>query len=85
MILRLRAEARETYMAFDENWTKVIGTRLSRRSALRGGVIGGAGLVAAALIGCGDDDDDDAAAPKAAAPLPTSTPKAAAWHWSMAR
>ena len=28
---------------------------------LRGGLLGGAGLAAAALIGCGDDDDDDAA------------------------
>jgi ABC-type transport system substrate-binding protein len=26
---------------------------------LRGGVLGGAGLAAAALVGCGDDDDDD--------------------------
>ncbi len=32
---------------------------LNRRTLLRGGVIGGAGLAAAALIGCGGDDDDD--------------------------
>ena len=31
----------------------------SRRTLLRGAVLGGAGLAAAALIGCGDDDDDD--------------------------
>ena len=47
--------------------------RVSRRTALRGGAIGAAGLVGAALIGCGDDDDDDAAAPAAAAkPAPTA-------------
>ncbi|MPZ22600.1 MAG: hypothetical protein GEU28_03465 [Dehalococcoidia bacterium] len=33
--------------------------RLSRRSLLRGTAIGGAGLAAAAFVGCGDDDDDD--------------------------
>ncbi|MXZ46984.1 MAG: hypothetical protein F4Z08_08370, partial [Chloroflexi bacterium] len=32
---------------------------LNRRTLLRCGVIGGAGLAAAALIGCGGDDDDD--------------------------
>ena len=32
---------------------------LSRRNLIRGGVLGVAGLTAAALIGCGDDDDDD--------------------------
>ena len=32
---------------------------LSRRTLLRGSLLGGAGLAAAALIGCGDDDDDD--------------------------
>jgi peptide/nickel transport system substrate-binding protein len=32
---------------------------VSRRTLLRGGLLGGAGLAAAALIGCGDDDDDD--------------------------
>jgi ABC-type transport system substrate-binding protein len=32
---------------------------LSRRTLLRGGLLGGVGLAAAALIGCGDDDDDD--------------------------
>ncbi len=32
---------------------------VSRRTLLRGGVLGGVGLAAAALIGCGGDDDDD--------------------------
>ena len=36
-------------------WTQAVG----RRTLLRGGVLGGAGLAAAALIGCGGDDDDD--------------------------
>ena len=48
-------------------------TRISRRAALRGGVIGGAGLAAAALIGCGDDDEEPAA-PVATAPPATATP-----------
>ena len=33
---------------------------LHRRTLLRGGLLGGVGLAAAALIGCGGDDDDDA-------------------------
>ena len=37
-------------------WTQAVG----RRTLLRGGMLGGAGLAAAALIGCGGDDDDDA-------------------------
>ena len=45
---------------FEDGWA---GQLLSRRSVLRGGLLGGllggAGLAAAALIGCGDDDDDD--------------------------
>ena len=36
-------------------WTHSV----DRRTLLRGGLIGGAGLAAAALIGCGGDDDDD--------------------------
>ena len=32
---------------------------VSRRTLLRGGLLGGVGLAAAALIGCGGDDDDD--------------------------
>ena len=36
-------------------WTQAVG----RRTLLRGGLVGGAGLAAAALIGCGADDDDD--------------------------
>ena len=36
-------------------WTHSVG----RRTLLRGGLLGGVGLAAAALIGCGGDDDDD--------------------------
>ena len=36
-------------------WTHPVG----RRTLLRGGLLGGVGLAAAALIGCGGDDDDD--------------------------
>ncbi len=32
---------------------------LNRRTLLRGGLLGGVGLAAAALVGCGGDDDDD--------------------------
>ena len=39
-------------------WTQAVG----RRTLLRGGLLGGVGLAAAALIGCGGDDDDDEAA-----------------------
>ena len=35
---------------------------LHRRTLLRGGMLGGLGLTAAALIGCGGDDDDDSGA-----------------------
>ena len=38
---------------------QTLATRTSRRALLRGAALGGAGLAAAALIGCGDDDDDD--------------------------
>ena len=48
-------------------------TAVSRRNILRGGLIGGAGLAAAALIGCGGDDDE-APAP---APAPAATTAAA--------
>jgi hypothetical protein len=34
--------------------------RFSRRTLLRGAAIGGTGLVAAAIVGCGDDDDGGA-------------------------
>ena len=42
--------------AHDPRWW---GAELNRRSLLRGGLLGGVGLAAAALIGCGGDDDDD--------------------------
>ena len=58
----------------DEWWATAHG----RRALLRGALLGGVGLAAAALIGCGgdDDDDDDAVAP--AAPAETATQVAAA-------
>ncbi|MEZ4552747.1 MAG: ABC transporter substrate-binding protein [Dehalococcoidia bacterium] len=37
-------------------WTE---SRLGRRAALRGGLIGASGLAAAALMGCGGDDEGD--------------------------
>lgn len=46
-------------MSDDSYWTR---RRISRRTALRGGAVGIAGLAGAALIGCGGDDDDDGAA-----------------------
>ena len=49
---------------------------LSRRTILRGGFLGGAGLAAAALVGCGDDDDDDD--DDAATPTATATAAATA-------
>ena len=41
---------------------------LNRRALLRGGLVGGAGLAAAALVGCGGGDDDEPAATATAAP-----------------
>ncbi len=55
-------------------WNRLHSTRLSRRSALRGGGLGLAGLTGALLIGCGDDDDDGPAAP---APTAAATTAAA--------
>ncbi len=55
-------------------------TPVSRRNILRGGLIGGAGLAAAALIGCGGDDDEapaPAPAPAAATAAATAAPTAA--------
>ena len=46
----------------DERLTDVMsGSSFGRRTLLRGSMLGGAGLAAAALIGCGDDDDEPAA------------------------
>ena len=63
-----------------QDWRELFAQRLSRRIVLRGGLLGGAGLAAAALIGCGDDDDDGAAATGTAADgdgaEATSTPRA---------
>ena len=50
-----------------------------RRTLLRGGLLGGVGLAAAALIGCGgDDDDDDAGSAAQATVAPVATQQAAA-------
>ena len=54
-------------------------TAVSRRNVLRGGLIGGAGLAAAALIGCGDDDEEEPVAtptppPATPTPAPTEAP-----------
>ncbi len=51
--------------------------RASRRAVMRGALLGGAGLAAAALIGCGDGDDDDDGAAPAATAAPTTAPTAA--------
>ena len=61
-------------------WSRFSGERLSRRGFVRAAALGGAGLAAAALIGCGDDDEDEAApaaataAPAAATAAPTEAP-----------
>ncbi|MYA18876.1 MAG: hypothetical protein F4Z25_01070, partial [Chloroflexi bacterium] len=57
----------------DGHFARLIGSRVSRRSVIRGGVIGAAGLTAAALIGCGDDDDEAPAPPPATAAPATAT------------
>src|SRR5688572_8163063 len=58
---------------------QLFGGRIGRRQALRGGALAGAGLTAAALIGCGDDDDDDGgAAPSGATAGPTQAAQPAA-------
>ena len=50
---------------------------MSRRSLLRGVAVGGAGLAAAALIGCGDDDGDDSTPAGAATAAGTQSATAA--------
>lgn len=50
------------------------GRRLSRRTLLRGGAFGIAGLAAAAVVSCGDDDDDDDDNGATPTPTPTATP-----------
>ena len=42
-----------------ERFDRWFSPAVSRRTVLRGGLLGGVGLAAAALIGCGGDDDDD--------------------------
>ena len=54
-------------MAIDETnyWTRMADARTSRRRLLRGAALGGAGLAAAALVGCGGEDEE--------APAPAAT------------
>ena len=59
----------------DQRLSNLIESRVNRRTLIRGGVIGAAGLTAAALIGCGDGDDE---APAAATAAPTAAATAAA-------
>jgi peptide/nickel transport system substrate-binding protein len=68
------ARVEEIMTEHDNFWTR---RRISRRSALRGGALGIAGLAGAALIGCGDDEADPAPAAATAAPAATSAAKAA--------
>ncbi|MXW35872.1 MAG: hypothetical protein F4Z60_10340, partial [Chloroflexi bacterium] len=56
---RLTAGQEETCMSEIEREGRWWSVELNRRTLLRGGVVGGVGLAAAALIGCGGDDDDD--------------------------
>ena len=46
-------------MTDTERFDRWFSPAVSRRTLLRGGLLGGVGLAAAALIGCGGDDDDD--------------------------
>ena len=54
-------------MSESNYWNRLHSGRLSRRSALRGGGLGLAGLAGAAIIGCGGDDDAGPATPAATA------------------
>ena len=55
-----------------------IAFHVTRRTLLRGGLLGGVGLAAAALIGCGGDDDDDDDDGGETAAVATATQAAAA-------
>jgi hypothetical protein len=62
--------------------------RISRRQLIRGAVVGGAGLAAAAVVGCGDDDNPKPTAsnPQTATPGPITTspePTLAAPRWDL--
>ncbi|MGE3856221.1 MAG: ABC transporter substrate-binding protein [Dehalococcoidia bacterium] len=56
-------------MPSSDYWSRLQSGRLSRRSVLRGGMVAGAGLASAALIGCGSGEKKSVAdvAPKAGA------------------
>src|SRR5690606_1575297 len=54
-----RARHRQEGTMTENYWQR----RLSRRSALRGGVLAATGLGMAALVGCGSDEDTSTATP----------------------
>lgn len=68
----------EIRMSGANTWTAIRSDRLSRRQVLRGAALGGAGLAAAALIGCGSGDDEAAKPPVEQANAPAATPGASA-------
>ena len=57
-------------------WMSTMTRRISRRTALRAAGLGGAGLAAAALIGCGDDDEAARPPAPAAAQATAASPQA---------
>lgn len=57
----------------EENYWTGLAQRLDRRTVLRGALISGAGLGAAALMGCGDADEVSPEEPSAASSSPSSS------------
>ena len=55
-------------MKEDSFWSALQGARLSRRRLIGSAALGGAGLAAAAVIGCGGDDNEEAKSSQGAAP-----------------
>lgn len=56
-------------------WTRGASSRMTRRSMLRGAALAGAGLGAAALVGCASEEDEATPAPSGtAAPSATTAP-----------
>lgn len=66
-------------MAGSDYWTRFWQKRINRRRLIKGAAVGGAGLAAAGVVGCGDDDNGGAS-PTATADgnggSPTATPAA---------
>ncbi len=69
--MRVIPEGHMTEQQSDGRWSRFTGTRVSRRNVIRGGVLGAAGLTAAALIGCGGDDEEEVVATPVATAIPT--------------